>query len=173
MSFIASISATATSLAATKQLCQALLELRDFNQVATAVAQINGELLKAQESLFAHQAHLLQLQEEHFHAREELRKLKEAIAERGRYSLVEISDRVFAYRVNVTPQGSASDNPSAAEPVHHLCQPCFDRGVKAVLKKFHHVGLISLACPICNVKFATGETTPVPQRRAYQGTPGW
>ena len=78
------ISTAVGSLKAAKDLGQAALGIRDFNQFASTISQINDQLLKAQESLFTHNAQLMQLQQDHFEARDELRKLRDAATERGR-----------------------------------------------------------------------------------------
>lgn len=128
------ISAIAGAVAAAKQLGEAALGIRDFNQLSGTVMNLNAQLLKAQEGLLAHNAELLQLQHEHFQAREKLRKLEEAIRDRGHYSLVEVSPGIFSYRVNLSPQQGGTGEPGTAEPLHYVCQSCFDNGRKVVLQ---------------------------------------
>lgn len=151
-----------STLTGAKQLAQAALDLRDFNAQAAAIANINGELLKAQDQLFVHQSQLLQLQEQHFEAREELRKLKEAQSERQRYALFDLGNGQFVYRVNVAPEQSGASEPGGAEPLHYLCQPCFDGGVKSVLQAVWTGTLMKgqhrcWKCSICGAKRYTGE----------------
>lgn len=128
------ISAIAAAVGAAKQLGEAALGIRDFNQLSGTVMNLNAQLLKAQEGLLAHNTELLQLQNEHFHAREKLRELEEALRERGRYTLVEVAPGNFAYRVNLTPQESRPGEPSSTEPLHYVCQSCFDNGRKVVMQ---------------------------------------
>lgn len=167
-----------STLTGAKQLAQAALDLRDFNAQAAAIAKINGELLKAQDQLFVHQSQLLQLQEQHFEAREELRKLKEAQSERQRYSLFDLGNGQFVYRVNIAPEESGAGDPTGAEPLHYLCQPCFDGGVKSVLQKlWTNVAFTTnhefLACSICNAKRYTGGTKVASPRPAIRFTNGF
>lgn len=153
------ISAAATAINAAKQLGKAALSVRDFNQVATTIAEINTELLKAQESLFAHKAQLQTLQQENLSLANSLRELQEKLAERDRYTLVEISDRTFvlgSHHANI----AGNDLPQRLEPAHYICQPCMAKGIKSVLQKYSFYGAISLDCPICKEKFSTGETEP-------------
>jgi hypothetical protein len=151
------ISVAATAITTAKELGKAAMGLRDFNQFAVAMSQINEQLLKAQDSLFTHNSQLSELQGQYFEATEKLRKLEEAIRERGRYSLFEICSGNFVYRVNVTPETSNMGNPSTAEPLHYLCQPCFDKGVKAVLGKTRFMsGPDCQLCPSCDRKIFTG-----------------
>lgn len=157
---LSAVSAVVSAISASKDLAKAAIGVRDFNEMAPVIAQLNDQLLKAQDAMFKFNAQLMTLQQENFEATEELRKLKETLAERGRYSLIELSDRVFVYQVNVAPGAGEVGNPVGAQPLHHLCQPCFDKGVKSVLQKSSFYGSISLECSICEKKYSTGLTEP-------------
>lgn len=149
-----SISTAAAAITAAKELGKAMIGLRDFNQVAATVSEINDKLLKAQESLFTHNSHLLELQDEYFKTREELRELKKTLTQRGRYSLFQISPGIFVYRYDVAPSRSDVLDPFTSEPEHYVCQACFDKGIKIVLQKGEFYGLHHLECSNCNEKFA-------------------
>jgi cell division protein FtsB len=152
------VSAAMSAITSAKTFGQSLLELRDFSQTAGIVSQLNGELLKAQESLFNLSTQLNQLQQEHHDTERQLRDAQDRLAERGRYELFELSDGVFVYR---SSQGNSADG--TGEPVHCLCQPCFDKGTKAVLRKNNVPwGTITLQCPICKEAFPTGEYVAAP-----------
>jgi hypothetical protein len=127
------ISAAVNSLRIAKDIGSAAIELRDFNQMSAEFSKMNGELLKAQDALFAHNASLLELHGKYADVCDELRKMKDALNERGRYTLFEIGAGKFAYRLKVPGKGEASVMPGADEPMHYLCQPCFDAGRKMVL----------------------------------------
>lgn len=103
-----------------------VVALRDDAKATEIVRAMNEKLLDAQQRLFELSASLNALQHENFQAAQELRELKEALAERGRYSLVNLGQRNFAYRKNVTPQEGGAVDPGLSEPEHYLCQPCFD-----------------------------------------------
>jgi hypothetical protein len=141
------VGAITSSISAARDIAKGLSAIRDQALISERTAALMEQLLKAQEGLLAHNTALLQIQQEHFEAREELRKLKEAASERGRYSLFEVSVGRFAYRVNVSPQQSGASEPGSAEPLHYLCQPCFDKGVKSVLQSMSRTD--GLECPIC------------------------
>lgn len=157
---VSDITGAISALTTAKQLAQGALALREFNDSAGAIAQINEQLLKAQERLFAHNAQLMQLQQEHFETSKELGKLKEALAERGRYSLFELSPHIFVYRVNVTPELGGAVDPRGTEPQHYVCQPCFDKGIKHVLQGLNHFGSLYLVCGGCKSRYFTGEKVP-------------
>lgn len=150
----------ATSLGIAKDIGKAMIGVRDSNLIAEKLSALNDQLLKAQDALLAHNAAMFQLQNEHFQAREDLRKLQEAAAERGRYSLVEIAPGNFAYRAYVAPTQGTPGQPVAPESAHYLCQPCYDNGVKAVLG-LEGGGYAPFVqrCPICRHGI---QTAPAP-----------
>lgn len=139
------ISIVATSLSMARDITRTIIGIRDANLIAEKVTALNDQLLKAQEALLAHNAAMFQLQNQYFEAREELRKLQEAASEQGRYTLFELVPGKFAYRVNIAPEQSGSSEPGSAEPMHYVCQICFDQGRKAVLR----IGTFVAYCPLC------------------------
>jgi len=145
------LSILATSLGVSRDIGKAMIGIRDFNLVAEKVAALNEQLLKGQDALLAHNALMFQLQNENFEAAKKIRELTETASERGRYSLFEITPGNFVYRVNVTPQTSTAGEPVEAEPLHYLCQTCFEKGVKSILAR-QSGGLAAPRqnCPTCN-----------------------
>lgn len=133
------ISAASTAIGAAREFGKAALAVRDFNQMSAVVSQLNEQLLKAQDALFVHNAQLMALQQEVFEAREQLRVMREAIAEKNRYSLFEITPGAFVYRVNQGPDAGGTVDPASAEPLHYLCQKCFDAPTrtKSILRMLH------------------------------------
>ena len=154
---LSSFSAAVSALKAAKDLGTALLDLRDFNQVAATTSKLNGELLKAQDSLFTAQSKMLELQSEHMEVLNKLRELEKGAEQRSRYQLVEIGPGVFAYRLK-DPQHREDGGADKDEPIHYLCQPCWDvRKHRSVLMKGFDGFFVSLNCPNCGTKFRTGE----------------
>lgn len=153
------IATASTALGAARDLAKAAVGVRDFTQMATTVSQISDQLLKAQDSLFAHNAQLHALQQENFSLTNRLRELEEKDAERRRYALVEISDRTFVLGLKDREQLAAENLLEGwfAEPHHHICQPCMAKGIKSVLQKHSVWGSVSLDCSVCKEKFSTGE----------------
>lgn len=139
------VTAAMSSISAAKTMGETLIGVRDFNQTAGIVSELNGELLKAQESLFTLSAQLLEMQQKEARTAQELRDLQESMAERARYSMHQLSQGVFVYRSNgVTAEGNG-------DPVHYLCQPCFDKGTKAVLVYSRVTG--HHRCPVCRTDY--------------------
>ncbi|MDO8941520.1 MAG: hypothetical protein Q7U98_20365 [Methylicorpusculum sp.] len=148
------ISSAIASLRAAKDIGNAALELREWNLVVGEMTKINGELLKAYDALFTHSADLLDLQEKYAKAVNELRQANEVLAERGRYTLFEIGRGKLVYRFNVVQAESEGSEAVTHQPVHYLCQPCFDLGRKMVLQLYLDAadGPVA-ACPHCKQFF--------------------
>lgn len=149
------IGAASTAISSAREFGKAALAVRDFNQMAAIVSQLNDQILKAQDALFAHNTQLLSLQQEVFEARKQLREMEEALSESRRYSLFEITPGSFVYRVNASPEGAGTSDPGSAEPLHYICQPCFDGAEKRkVVLRLTPAGpykaIPSWSCPTCN-----------------------
>jgi hypothetical protein len=148
------ISTAMASLRLAKDLSNAAVELRDWNQMVGEITKINGELLKAYDALFTHSASLLDLQEKYAQMVNELRQANEALAERGRYALFEIGRGKLVYRLNVIQTKGDTTEAVHHEPVHYLCQPCFDLGRKMVLLVYPDADDGAVACcPSCKQFF--------------------
>lgn len=149
------LSVITTSLGMARQIAGTAQDIRDFNQFATTISQINDQLLKAQDGLLNLNAGMFALQQEHLETTKELAKLKEALAERGRYALFQIARGKFVYRAEIGPPTAGASDPVAAEPEHYICQVCFDGHTKAkVVLQFSpqnaHFGRAARwFCPAC------------------------
>lgn len=119
---IASITGALSGAVQSVGLAKAALGVRDFNAAALELAKLHEQLLGAQQQLLTQGATLLTLQAENRDLSEELRKLRDRIAEKGRYELVDLGGGQFVYRS------------VESQPVHYLCQGCFDAGAKSVLQ---------------------------------------
>lgn len=160
---LASISTAFTAIDFIRKGLAAAIDVRDFNKAAAELSNLNEALISAQTALLAQNSALFSLQNEKFEMAEKLRKLEESLAERGRYSLVELAPEHFVYQVNATPQDTGDGSPREPQPLHHLCQPCFDTGSKAVLQQHTYLGTVYLRCPTCKNKYDSGQR----QRMSY------
>lgn len=164
-----SIATAIASLKSAQELATATLAVRDFNQSAAAIAQINEKLLAAQQGLLAHNTMLLQLQSEYFQATEELRKLKESVAKKDSYPLVDIGNGAFAYRGHVNSGGES--NPEVTQPEHYLCQICWDRdGTRSVLQPAPRFGGdLYRVCNSCGKELLVGRNVAADRAAAPAG----
>lgn len=138
------------SLNTAMTIARGLVALRDEARIAAAVAELNDKLLDAQQGLFALNGQLLALQQEHIEATQKLREMREAVAERGRYTPVEISPGQWAYRKNIAPQDGGSSFPGGSQSPYCVCQQCLDvLGKPIILQRVGSPGGPRLFCPGC------------------------
>ncbi len=164
------VSGAVASITAAKEIGKAALGLRDFNQMAAQISEMNARLLDAQESLFAHNTQLLALQQQHFETTQKLAEVEKALAEKGRYTLFEIVPGSFAYRADGGPSATHGGNPVTAEPEHYICQPCFDGpDRRKVTLRLHPTSKHIVGwwhCPVCKTDIRLpGEAPPINARR--------
>jgi len=150
------ISVAASSIGAAKQIGAAALALRDSNMLAAEIGRMNDQLLKAQDSLFAHNTQLLTLQQELIEAREKLRAAEQRVSERASYELTEVSLGKWVYQhIPGAPGGTPHRRP------HYVCQPCFDNGRKVVLQYIESDMGNVLDCQVCKASLYVGEDLPL------------
>ncbi|ACV41118.1 gp18 [Xylella phage Xfas53] len=148
---LTSINAAASSLKIAMELVRSLIGVHDSRKIEEATSQLREVLFATQEALGDQRIAYLELQGKHLDTAEELRKVKMSIAQKERYTLMEIAPRQFVYGMNVTPQPSGAIEPGPAEPMHYICQQCLDKsGCKSVLQ-----GTLGglWRCNICNRTF--------------------
>ena len=153
------ISSAVSSLVAAKDIGAAMIGVRDGNLVAGTIAQMNEQILKAQEALLTHSLQMSELQQRHFEALEKLRTMEKLVADRGRYALTELEPGSFAYR-SLVPERTNDGDHAVPEPTHYVCQPCFDQDLKVVLQRQDTYGKITLRCSACRTDYPTGERVP-------------
>jgi hypothetical protein len=143
------ISGITASISAARDIAKGMSAARDSALINEKSAALMEQLLKAQEGLLAHNATLLQLQADLSKMQKENLDLKEALDERGKYTLVEIGSGFFALRSNGSSNHSVgASDPSIHEAAHYICQPCFSKGIKSVLQR--RTRAIGLECTCCN-----------------------
>ncbi|AVI20806.1 hypothetical protein BCV75_06075 [Xylella fastidiosa] len=138
---LTSINTAASSLKIAMELAGSLVGLRDFSKIETATSQLREALIAAQTALLVQNDTLFQLQREKFDTAEELRKLKETITQKERYTLLEISRGTFVYGMNV-PHSRAG--PSSQE-LRSLC-----------ITFASHASTTGDGSPFCNISPETG-----------------
>lgn len=141
---ISLLTAALTGIKTSYEMGVAAVGLRDANKIASAVSQINDQLLKDRENLILFSEKLMVMKEQLMHAQEENRELKAAAKERSNYALVKLASGNFVL------QSKVDVNEASTEPMHYVCQPCFDFGRKAVLQPYQiYVTSDMLRCPLC------------------------
>ena len=91
-------------------LIEANMRLLDLSTAALSLAEKNGALV----------AQLAAAQSEN-------RQIKAKLDDRAAYALHEVRPGAFVYAAKAAGDGS--------KPAHYLCQPCYDKGIKTVLRR--------------------------------------
>lgn len=116
-----------TSAAALLGIARGALDARDDAKVREALTEMQQRLLDAMSGALDMASKAAAFQEAAREAQDELRVLKAKAEERDAYTLAEIRSGAYAY---------ARKNPDGGD--HHkapyFCQPCYDNGVKAILR---------------------------------------
>jgi hypothetical protein len=129
------------ALTALRQIAGALLDVHDFTKLATVQTELLQRILDVQGAMLETQvvvsSHLQTIDT----LKDEIATLKKITAERESYALHEIRRGAFVYR--------RREGVGAPEPIHYLCQPCYDKGVKVVLVETVNGGERYQTCPTC------------------------
>lgn len=145
------ITAALSGLRALVGMAGAALEARDDAKAKQAIADMSERLLGAYDAALglAENARALRMCADEAEA--DLAKLKAQLSERSRYQLAKVSATGDFFAYQLRPAAELLERQD--EPMHFLCQPCFDiRGHKAVLKTVP-IGLRRyMACPSCDDK---------------------
>jgi hypothetical protein len=155
------ISGAISSIKAAKDIGAAAVAIRDSSMLAGEVVKMNEQLLRAQDSLFSHNAQLLSLQQELFELRDRLRTAETRIAERGRYQLAEVSVGKWVYLHKPDPDNPVASGATPYGRPHYVCQPCFDNGRKVVLQYVESTIGNSLDCSVCKASLYVAEDLPL------------
>jgi len=138
MSALASAGQAFTAL---RTIASALVDVRDFTKLGTVRAELLQRILDAQGAMLDAQTALSTQFQEIGALKAEIAELKQAAAKRESYALHEIRPGAFVYRskLPVTP----------TTPMHDVCQPCFDKGVKAISVSTRTSLGMNHECPTC------------------------
>lgn len=164
------ISSTGTSISILKDLGSALLNERDRQKAAAIYIEFTEKLIATQTELMQAQSAVIAQQGEMAVLAQRLRHLEAERTEKQRYELAKLGSRreFFVYRL----RPAAELDERADEPLHFLCQPCFDGGKKVVLVGN---GDGYWGCPVCKLGAQVEPGTPIvqPTRRRGLGKSGW
>lgn len=143
---MASIAATISGLKTIGDLVNTILDAKTSNAINTAVSEVQSHLLSVQREALAANS-------EQFSMIEEIRNLKEKIAEmeawgaeKQRYHLTSPWQGTVVY--------SLKESLSNGEPPHWICTNCYNDGMKSILTQQQDGnGVVSFLCPKCKTSF--------------------
>lgn len=138
---ISAISSAGQAFAAMRQIISAAIDVRDATRLATLKADLLAKLVEAQTATLELVEKLAASERAKLALEARLREIEEAERHRERYLLHDVGRGAFVYRLR--------DGVEPAEPTHYLCQPCYDKGVKAVLEHNDSVVGPTETCPVC------------------------
>lgn len=127
------ISAAIQGLKQSFEIVKGLVDVRDDVKLRDALTEFNvkmhalstAALTSIEKASAAHEQVTL--------LKEQLRELQAKLADRSQYELHEVATGIFVYLFQPSATGHKT-------PRHCLCQPCFDKGVKSVLRVYDEEG---------------------------------
>lgn len=156
MDYFAAAGALGTSLTALKDIGTVAFGAHNAQVAMTAKLEFMEKLIEAQTKLSQITAAIVEKDGVIASQSQRIRELEAMQSERARYELhkLSVSGNVFAYRLK--DAAALAERPD--EPVHFICQPCFDSGRKVVLQGDNTYssdgGIPVLTCPVCRVTLA-------------------
>ncbi len=108
-------------------LAKLAIEARDDAKAKSALMELTLKLNEVSISALASTEKAMTLQNALREVQDENRALQLQAEERQRYTLAELCPGAYAYKRKPAQEGDDT-------PPHYLCQPCYDKGVKAVLR---------------------------------------
>ena len=132
-----------SSITTAKNIATTILELRDFDKIATATMELKGCLIQTYDFIISEKDRSLTLQTRISELEKECNRLKDWSTEKEKYSRMEIATGVFAYIEN--------NFVGNTENAHKYCCNCFDKTIKSTLQQGDIIkssfGLRKLVCP--------------------------
>lgn len=148
-----SISAAIGGLKTAADIAKGFLDLKEAASVQGKVIELQGVILAAQSSALAAQSDQFSLLEEIRGLKQKMADLEAWNAEKQRYELKALATGIVAY--------SLKPSMSNGEPAHYLCANCFAAGKKSYLQQ-HISGPYydEFMCRGCGDKIPVNKGTP-------------
>lgn len=136
------ITAAQQSLGAIKVIAEGLVSVRDEAKLLQVRIDLLRALFDVSQQMHELQQEIAALAEREREAKDEARQLREAAMERDKYILHALGSGAFVYAQK--PRRGQDAKPP------YWCQPCYDQGVKAVLRPYVHAeqNSVSWSCPM-------------------------
>jgi hypothetical protein len=146
----AEISAAIASAKTALDIAKTAHNLSDFNNLVSAISEVNTKLMDATAVALASQEKQSALTNRIAELEDQLRQVENWESQIKRYKLHEFTEtKALAYAL----QPGMENN----EPMHYLCATCVGKREKTILQP---VG-IYLHCPICKTNFQVHPSPPI------------
>jgi hypothetical protein len=160
---ILELNAAVQSLLGLSKIMQAGYEVRNANEINSAIAETLSKLVTAQSGVLAIQEKQALLQEEKATLTEHIRELEQKIMalenwerEKERYSLTDITPGIPA---RILKPGMEN-----GESTHPLCATCFENRKKSFLQYGSHLASKRMACAECEGEWFPTNTSHPPRK---------
>jgi formylmethanofuran dehydrogenase subunit E len=148
------ISAAVASAKAALDIAKASHGLTNYNELVSAVSEVNAKLMDATTVALASLEKQTALTSEIAELKEKLREVENWEGQMKRYALFQFPTGALAYAL----QPGMEQN----QPLHYLCASCVDKKQKSTLQP--HDG--KLYCIVCKIDIASQERPPIPVNRS-------
>ena len=118
------------------------------------VAEVGAKISAAYEIALASQELQFKMSKRNQELEEEVTRLKSWDVQKGDYELKAIENSAFVY--------SLKENARSGEPVHWLCQPCYENSKKFILQRGAFFNAkYPWICPVCKAEIrVSGNASP-------------
>lgn len=140
----AEISAAISSVKAAAEIAKAANNLANFNEVVTALSEVNTKLLEATAVALASQEKQAELISRVAALEKELSEIKSVQSARERYTLQTLSSGALVY-------GLIKEKANG-EPHHYVCTHCMDRGFPQRLQPVQQGTFLFYVCHSCSAR---------------------
>lgn len=143
------IDAIASPLKTAGELVQGLIETRDTIKFGEMIAKLHAQIVAAYQGALVAQTREAACVEEIIRLKRRVAELEVWEADKQRYELAQLPPGVFVYALR--------REAALGEPMHHICQTCYQRGKKSILHADEPGnGIHHLSCYECGVKLQVG-----------------
>ena len=139
-------------------MARGLVDERDRQKALAIQLDLSEKLLQAQAKFGEVLGAVIEKDRTIQALRERVGELEASQAEKARYRLAKVGTvgEFFAYQLRPADELTERSD----EPVHFVCQPCFDAGKKGVLR----IGSYVASCPICQTSVSIKPQPAVARR---------
>jgi len=137
MDFASAISGVGSML----QIATTAIQARDDSKAKQAIADVQMKLFELLTAALSMTEKNISLLNEVMDLQEKLQAIESKNNERSGYVLVQVTPGSWAYESRSSSEGEGSQ-------AHHLCQPCYDKGTKSILRRMEEAfGIKFMQCP--------------------------
>jgi hypothetical protein len=156
------IDAITSPLKSASETVQGLVQVRDQIKLGDTVIKLQGQILAAQQGASAAQTRETEMTEEIRALKTRVAELETWEAEKQRYQLERLPPGVYVYALQPAMANG--------EPLHSICQTCYQRGKKSILHSGEPGnGIHHLTCYECEKVLTVGHFNS----RARNAAPDW